>query len=195
MYEWDTSKQEPTVKSTRFLLSLAACAALLLPVTGSAADPELKLPDFSHLRNSAVDYTDITLDGFLLKLAKHFAAKAEEEDEAIGILNEIKSVRVREFQFDSDGAYSRADVDAVRKQLSAPGWSPLLQQRSRQSGSNVDVYLNTADGKILGIAVIESEPRSFTIVNVVGNISIDRLAKISGEFGIPEVSPQATSVE
>jgi uncharacterized protein DUF4252 len=177
------------VKSTRILLSLTACAALLLPVAAPAADPELKLPDFSHLRTSAVDYTDITLDGFLLKIAKHFAAKAEEEDEAIGILNEIKSVRVREFQFDSDGAYSRADVDAVRKQLSAPGWSPLIQQRSRESGSTVDVYLNTADGKILGIAVIESEPRSFTIVNVVGNISIDRLAKISGEFGIPEVAP------
>jgi hypothetical protein len=195
MYERDRSKQEPAVKLRHTLFALAASAALLAPATGLAADPELKLPDFSHLRNAAVDYTDITLDGFLLRVAKHFAAKDEEEDEAIGILNEIKSVRVREFQFDSDGAYSRADIDAVRKQLSAPGWSPLIQQRSRQSGSNVDVYLNTADGKILGIAVVESEPRSFTIVNVVGNISIDRLAKLSGEFGIPEVSPQASSVE
>jgi len=183
------------VKSPRILLSLAAGAALLLPVTGSAAGPELKIPDFAHLRAAAVDYTDITLDGLLLRIAKHFAAKAEAEDEALGILSEIKSVRVRDFQFDADGAYSRADIDAVRSQLSAPGWSQLIQQRSRESGSNVDVYLNTADGKILGIAVIESDPRSFTIVNVVGNISIDRLAKISGEFGIPEVGPQATSVE
>jgi hypothetical protein len=195
MYERDTSKQEPAVKLRHTFFAVAASAALIWPATGSAADPELKLPDFTHLRNNAVDYTDITLDGFLLKIAKHFAARAEEEDEAIGILNTIKSVRVREFQFDSDDAYSRADIDAVRQQLSAPGWSPIIQQRTREPRSDVDVYLNTADGKIRGIAVIESEPRSFTIVNVVGNIDIDALARIGGEFGIPDVGPQTRTVE
>lgn len=169
----------------RTLYALAACAVILLPATGSAADPELKIPDFSHLRSTAVDFTDITLDGFLLKLAKKMAA--HEDDEAVQFLNQIKSVRVREFEFESDNAYSRADLDAVRKQLAGPGWSPLIQQRTREPRSDVDVYLNTAGGKILGIAVIESEPRSFTIVNVVGSIDIDKIAKLEGQFGIPEL--------
>jgi len=169
------------------LITLAACAAILLPAGAFASDPELKLPDFSHLRSAAVDYTDVTIDGFLLRLAKKFAA--DEDDEAAGILSSIKSVRVREFQFDSDGAYSRADIDAVRKQLAAPGWSAIIQQRKREPSSNVDVYLNTDGDSIRGIAVIESEPRSFTIVNVVGNIDMEKLAKIQGELGIPRVSP------
>lgn len=185
MNDRDTHKQEPAVKSPRFLIALAACAACLLPTAAPAADPELKLPDFSNLRKNAVDFTDITLDGMLLRLMKKFAA--EDDEEAAQLLTEIKSVRVRAFEFDSDDAYSPADVEAVRKQLSAPGWSALIQQRKREEQSHVDVYMNTDGEKILGIAVIESEPRSFTIINVVGNIDFARLTKMAGGLGIPKV--------
>jgi len=76
----------------------------------------------------------------------------------------------------------------VRKQLAGPGWSPLAQVHRRESQEHVDVFLNMSGDKILGIAVIASEPRSFTIVNVVGNIDVDKLAKLEGEFGIPKVT-------
>jgi hypothetical protein len=69
-----------------------------------------------------------------------------------------------------------------------PGWSALAQVHRRESQEHVDVFLNMAEGRILGLAVIASEPRSFTIVNVVGNIDIDKLAKIEGQFGIPRVT-------
>ena len=64
----------------------------------------------------------------------------------------------------------------------------LNEQRSREQHSNVDVYMNMDGEKILGIAVIESEPRSFTIVNVVGNIDFAKLAKMAGGLGIPKIS-------
>jgi len=175
------------VKSTTSLAALAAMLALGLPLTGSAAGPELRIPDFSHLASQARDSVDITLDGFLLRLAQKFAAADGENDEELAILRDIKSVRVRAFEFDSDDAYSPADVDTVRKQLSAPGWSAVVQQRSREEKSNVDVYMNMDGDKILGIAVIESEPRSFTIINVVGNIDFAKLTKMAGGLGIPKV--------
>jgi hypothetical protein len=165
--------------------SLAALAATLLIATPApAAGPQLQIPDFSHLRQKASDSVDITLDGLLLSLAKKFAAHDDDKDEAMAILSDIKSLRVRNFEFDSDGAYSRADVDSVRKQLSAPGWSALVQAHKRD-GEDVDVFVNIDGDKILGIAVVASEPRSFTIVNIVGSIDIDKLAKIEGQFGIP----------
>lgn len=175
------------MRSTPALAALAACATLLLPVAAAASGPELRIPDFSRLRHSAVDYTDVTLDGFLLRLARHFA-RDDGDSEAMDILNDIKSVRVRSFEFDADDAYSTSDLDAVRQQLAAPGWSPVVQQRSRQEHSNVDVYMNMDGDKILGIAVIESEPRSFTIVNVVGNIDFAKLTKMAGGLGIPKVN-------
>ena len=177
------------MKLTHSLAALAAASALLFPLTSTAAGPELRIPDFSHLRDKAVDSVDITLDGFLMKLAKKFAAAdADDRDESLAILSDVKSVRVRNFEFDTDDAYSRADVESVRKQLSGPGWSPLVQTHERDPRSDTDIFINTADGKILGLAVISSEPRSFTIVNIIGNIDIDKLAKIEGAFGIPKYS-------
>jgi hypothetical protein len=166
------------------------CATLALPASVSAAGPQLQIPDFSHLRGKAVDSVDITLDGMLLNLVKKFAAADQdgERDEAIAILSDIKSLRVRNFEFDSDGVYSRADIDAVRRQLTAPGWSPLVQARKRDRHEDVDVFINVDGDKVLGLAVVVSEPRSFTIVNIIGSIDIDKLAKIEGQFGIPRVT-------
>lgn len=177
------------MKSTYSLAALAACTALAFPVTGGAAGPQLRIPDFSHLRSRAIESVDITLDGVLLNLAKKFAAADDgDRDEAIAILSDIKSLRVRNFEFDSDGAFSRADIDSVRQQLSAPGWTPLVQSHKREPQEDVDVFINIDNDKIMGMAVVVSEPRSFTIVNIIGSIDIDKLAKIEGQFGIPKVS-------
>jgi hypothetical protein len=175
------------VKLTHSLAALAATFALALPVTASAAGPELRIPDFSHLASRARDSVDVTLDGFLLRLAQKFATAGGEDAEELQILRDIKSVRVRNFEFDSENAYSRDDVEAVRRQLSGPGWSPLAQVHNRQEQQHVDVFLNMSGDRILGLAVIASEPRSFTIVNVVGDIDVDKLAKLEGQFGIPRV--------
>jgi hypothetical protein len=167
---------------TRLLLAVAAWA---LASTCLAATPELKIPDFAGLRDRATDSVDITVDGILLSIAKHFAR--ESGDEEMQLLSDIKSVRVRNFEFDSEGAYSRADIDLVRRQLSAPGWSQLVSAHQRDRNEDVDVYICVENEKILGMAVVASEPRSFTIVNIIGSIDIDKLAKLEGKFGIPKM--------
>jgi hypothetical protein len=172
--------------SPSFLAAFVAVAALALPVSTVQAGPQLKIPDFSHLRGKATDSVDVTIDGMLLRIAKHFAK--EEGDEDLAFLSDVKSVRVRNFTFDSDGAYSRDDIESVRKQLSGPGWSALVQSHKRDPQEDVDVYICVEGDKILGIAVIASEPREFTIVNVIGSIDIDKIAKLEGQFGIPKVS-------
>jgi len=168
-------------------LPALACAALLIPTLASAG-PELQIPDFSHLRAKASDSVDLTLDGFLMRIARSVAAReAERGDADLAFLKDVKSVRVQTFEFDHDDAYSRDDIEAVRRQLSAPGWSALLQAKSRREDSNVDVFVHSANGRILGIAVVAAEPRSFAIVNVVGDIDIEELARLEGRFGIPQV--------
>ena len=175
------------------LIALAAAVCLAIPAVGVAASPELRIPDFAHLRSKASDSTDVTLDGFLMRIARHFAAKDAangDRDPDLALLQDIKSVRVRNFTFDSDGAYSKADIDSVRKQLSAPGWSALAQVHQREPQEDVDVYI-CMDGDIVkGLAVIASEPREFTIVNIVGSIDIDKIARLEGHFGVPDMSPE-----
>jgi hypothetical protein len=166
-------------------LLIAAVAAWGLAATCSAASPELSIPDFSQLRGKAVDSVDVTLDGFLMRLVAKFAR--DSDDENAKFLSDIKSVRVRTFEFAEDGVYSLADVDSVRHQLRAPGWTQIVSAQKRSEKEKVDVYLCAENEKILGIAVVASEPRSFTIVNVIGNIDIDKLAKLEGQFGIPKL--------
>jgi hypothetical protein len=38
-----------------------------------------------------------------------------------------------------------------------------------------------------GLALIASEPRQFTIVNIVGAIDLDKLHKLEGQFGVPKL--------
>jgi hypothetical protein len=178
------------VKLSLLPAALAAAASLALPVSVKAADPELRIPDFSHLQSKAIDSVDITIDGFLMRLARHFAAADAnaEDQQALDVLKGVKSVRVRNFQFDADDAYSKSDIDSVRKQLITPGWSPLVQVHKREPREDVDIYVCLENGKATGLAVIASEAREFTIVNIVGSIDIDKVAQLEGQFGIPRVS-------
>jgi hypothetical protein len=75
----------------------------------------------------------------------------------------------------------------VRRQLSGPGWQQLVQVRSRKEHSNVDIYLCVIQNQATGLAIIASEPREFTIVNIVGAIDMQKLHQLEGQFGIPKL--------
>jgi hypothetical protein len=44
---------------------------------------------------------------------------------------------------------------------------------------------------VLGLALIASEPREITIVNIVGAIDLDKLHKLEGQFGVPKLDLDA----
>jgi hypothetical protein len=176
------------VKLAISLTALAATATLGLATPSFAARPAIRIPDFSHLQAKATESVDVSLGGFLLSIARRFTREEAETDPAIKLLHDIDSVTVRSFKFDSDGAYSKSDVDAVRKQLQGPEWSAIATVHKREPREDVDVYICVEDGKACGLTVIAAQTRELTIVNIVGNIDIDRLAELEGEFGIPKVS-------
>jgi hypothetical protein len=180
------------VKFSAFLAASAVTALIALPAASLAATPHLDIPNFNHLRAKAYDSVNVTIGGPLLRFVSHLAQSDQTDDArqkaAVGVLKDITSVQVRSFTFAEDGAYSIADIDAVREQLNAPGWTRLVEQHKREPREDTDVFMCLEDGKIKGIAVISSEPREFTIVNVIGDIDIDKLAMLEGEFGIPKLS-------
>jgi hypothetical protein len=176
------------VKLAITVAALAASAALALPAPGFARAPELRMPDFAHLRAKASETVDVNVGGFLLALARAFTQEERKHDSDLRVLDDIQAVKVRSYKFDSDGAYSKADVDAVRAQLKAPEWNALVQVHKRDAEEDVDVYVCVEENKTCGLAVIATQPREFTVVSIVGSIDIDRLAELEGEFGIPKVT-------
>jgi hypothetical protein len=94
------------------------------------------------------------------------------------VISGIKSIAVRSYEFDSDFVYSKEDVEAVRKQLAVPGWTQLAQVHKRNKAQDVEVYIALTDDQAKGFAIVASEPRKFTIVNIVGSIDLEQIAKL-----------------
>ena len=161
---------------------LAGClaAGLVLPLRASAAEHagQLKLPSFNHLQSKATEVVDVTLGSWTLALASKFMEADDAESvEVKKLISGIKSIVVRSYEFDSDFAYSQQDIDAVRAQLATPGWTQLAQIRKR-GDEEVDVYVALDADQAKGFAVVASEPRKFTILNIVGAVDLDQVAKL-----------------
>ena len=149
---------------------------------------ELKLPEFAALSDKASESVIVTLDANLLGMASRFlSTKDPEEAAAKKLVASLNGIYVRNFTFDTDFAYPKADIDGVRRQLQAPGWSRIVEARSKKEQTNVDVFVLIDGGKARGLAIIASEPREFTIVNIVGNIDLEQLHELEGRFGVPDL--------
>jgi hypothetical protein len=171
-------------RRTTHVLAAALVAGLVLGIVPAfAQDARLHLPSFDHLSKRAIDSVDITLDASLLRLAAGFLGSDDREVRAL--LEDLKGIYVRSYRFGEDDAYSAGDLDKVRAQLSKGGWARLVEVKADQQASHSEVYMMTDKGTPLGLAVVTSDPRSFTIVNIVGRIDLERLRKLEGQFGIP----------
>ena len=150
-----------------------------------AESGRLNLPDFRELETKASESTVVTVGPWLLHFASHFANDRDPDGAATRrVLANIKSITVHSYEFDSDFVYTQADVDAVRAQLRAPNWNRLAQVRSKDR-NNVDVYVSMDNDKTTGLAVISSEPRELTIVNVVGSVSPEDLQRLCAHLDVP----------
>src|SRR5215510_4188683 len=120
--------------NARFLLSLAAL--LLAGPALAQTRGMLKIPEMPGLADKASESVTVTLDANLLGLGCRFL-NAEEPDEAAAkkVCTSLTGIYVRKFTFDTDYAYPKADIDGVRKQLSAPGWSQLVGARSKKENT------------------------------------------------------------
>jgi hypothetical protein len=165
-----------------------ALTVMLVPVISAAQGPRLKLPDFSSLAEKATEEVDISLDTGLLGLAARFMDEDNEDEKAVkSLLSNLKGIYVRSFEFDTDGQYDRADVEAIRRQFTDPGWHRQIGVRSRRERTNVDVYVWMDGKKPGGIAVVAAEPRQLTIVNLIGSIDLEQLRRLDGELGMPKL--------
>jgi hypothetical protein len=175
---------------THVIALAAVCLPLVLSSAAQAADPQLLLPNFDHLRGAATESVNITLGRSALNLAT-LALNDENPDNAAAreVLRGIKAVNIRSYEFAADNGYSKADIEAVRSQLSAPGWSPLAQLHKHHADvEDIDVYVSMDDDKVNGLAVVASTGRKFTIVNIVGTIDPAKLAALDDRFGLSSLS-------
>jgi hypothetical protein len=162
------------------------CVFLL---AGAACAQQLDLSSLDALSAKAKESSTVTLDGAKLKLASQFLSSGDDsQQKAKGIIAGLRGVFVRTFEFDGNGAYSAADLEPVRKQLAAPGWSNIVSVKERNESAEVWLF---SKGDVLdGITIIAAEPKEVAVVNIVGPVDINSLSKLSGSFGIPNIGAE-----
>jgi hypothetical protein len=156
-------------------------------LAAQAPGPRMPLAGLEKLAAAASETVDVSLDSGLLALAARFMDEDDGDDVAVkSMLSGLQGVYVRSYEFGADGAFGPADVEMIRRQLSAPGWSRMAGVRSKKDNADVDVYLWVEGSKIGGLGILATEPRRFTVVNIVGNIDLDQLRRLEG-LGLPRL--------
>ena len=152
-----------------------------------AQDSRLQMGSLDHLAAKASQTVDVNIDERLMRMAAKFLSdKDADEKEVKQLVANLKGIYVRSFEFELDGQYNAADVDVIRTQLRGPGWSRLVNITSKKDG-NLEVYLQLNGEQIGGLAVLHTDNRELTVVNLVGPVDLDKLAKLEGQFGVPEL--------
>lgn len=149
---------------------------------------QIRLPDLTALSEKASESVAVTLDSKLIGLAGRFLSEEDpEQAKAKKLVSSLNGIYVRHYTFDEDYVYPKGDLEGVLRQLNAPGWSRIVEAKSRKDKTNVEVFILLDGDKAQGLAVIASEPREFTLVNIVGNIDLEQLHDLEGNFSIPKL--------
>jgi len=171
---------------TTQLVLVLALICMALP--GVAQAGKLELKNLDKLADRAAEVNDVSLDGSLLQLAVHVLKASDDPDseQLVEVIKDLKGIYVKNFEFDSPGQYSQADVEAIRSQLTGPGWQRVVTSYSKHNNERDEVYLLKDGKKINGVTVLVAEARELTVVNLVGAIDPEKLSELAGHFGIPD---------
>jgi len=164
-------------------------AVLLLTsllLAGPAGAQQIKW-NYDKLAAKASSSVDVNLSGALLHLATKFLSDDEDEAKVKKLVANLKGIYVKSFEFKNPGEYTQADVEAFRAQLRGPDWQRIVGAHSTEDGEDVEVYIKSEGRGIGGLAIISTEPKELTLVNIVGNIDLDSLSDLGGNFGIPDI--------
>jgi Domain of unknown function (DUF4252) len=174
-------------------MRLLVLLLLIVPATTARAqDSRIQMGSLDHLAAKASRTVDVNIDERLMRIAaKLLSDKDGDEREVKQLVAGLKGVFVKSYEFEADGQFAPADVESIRTQLRAPGWSRLVNVTSKKDGS-VDVYLMLNGEQIGGLAVLHTDNRELTVVNIVGPVDLDKLAKLEGQFGIPEMGLESS---
>ena len=179
-----------------FVLGCLALAATCAHTTAYGQQPSeaqararVQLEALERLAARAEKSVDVSVDEGVLSLAKSFFAKPKDEKarEVAEAIKGLEGVYVRVYEFAGEGQWAESDIADIRRQVAEPGWSRIMSITHKADGRKVEVHLRAAAGKIGGLVVLATEPKQLVVVNMVGDVDVQKLASLQGQFGIPEI--------
>ena len=165
---------------------IAALLIMSATCVARAQDSRIQLTSLDHLAAKASQTVDVTIDERLMKMAAKLLKDDGDEQQVKKLINGLKGIYVKNFEFEAAGQYTAADLESIRTQLRAPGWMRMVNVISRKEG-NLEVYLMAVGEQISGLTVLHSDAKELTVVNIVGPVDLEKLAQLEGQLGVPDL--------
>ena len=166
---------------------------LLMTATlvAQAQDSRIQLASLDHLAAKASQTVDVTVDERLMRMAGNWLKGDGDEKQIKKLITGLKGIYVKSFEFATDGQYTTADLESIRTQLRGPGWSRMVNVTSKKDGI-LEVYLMFTGDQVSGLAVLHSDVKELTVVNIVGPVDLEKLTELEGQLGVPDlgIEPQ-----
>ncbi len=165
------------MKKTLFLLALA------VPLL---AQEGFDFKTLDKLGVNAKNKTNITLDSDMIRLAAGFMSKDSGPNSIKPLVDNLKGIYIRSWEFAKEGQYNEADLEPLRAWLKQAKWNRIVESREDNQSSEVYLLRNGGD-RLGGVAVVAAEAKEVTIVYISGDLKPEDIAKLSGNMGIPEI--------
>jgi hypothetical protein len=134
---------------------------------------------------NAKESTNVTLEGDSLKLALSFLGSDEEAIKSM--VNNVKGIYVRSYEFAKPGEYNQADLVPFRAYLKTLQWNKIVDVK--ESNESTEIYLQPLpNNRLGGLAILSVEPQEMTLVFIIGAMNLSDVAKLGGNLGIPDMS-------
>jgi len=163
----------------------AVLLAVALALPAAAQNARIQLQSLEKLGARASEVVDITLEGSALRMAGKFLGN---DPETRQLVQGLKGIFVKSYEFDKPDAYAKAEVEAIRTQLQGPGWSRIVAVQEKGDKERTEIYVQgDPAGNPLGLVVLAMEAKALTVVNIVGSIDLEHLSAMEGKLGIPKI--------
>ena len=158
-----------------FLISGLAMAAI--------AEQALDLSALKGLEAKATDSTSIDLGQEQLSLMMSFTSKGTGDLQKLA--KTIELIQVRTFTFDKDNMYNLADMEALRQKVKSSEYTPFLSHKEK--GGFTEILMRKGPKGLRGFVVLNAEAREVSVINIVGDLDLNTISKLGGNFGIPNI--------
>lgn len=133
--------------------------------------------------------TEVYLEEPLIKMV---AQMAEDKHDGIGsAVSALKLIRVNEFMVDkSNFETMEKEMKNLDRNLQSQKWSRIIKTKKKDNLASVYVKSGGTDEYVgLLIAAFDGEGK-VTLVNIVGNIDLNTIGKVSKEFNLPKIDKE-----
>ncbi len=128
--------------------------------------------------------TEVYLEENLLKMVGKIAK--ESEPDVMELLNGLKLIKVNSFEVnDGNEAKLLKRMEDINNKLEGKSWQRIVRRKAK--GEAAYVYVRTGDSdKFTGLVVLAlDKPGEAAFVNIVGDINLETIGKLTDRFNIP----------